>query len=377
MSDQISESNQPLPESTSSVGNPGLANAPGSAPKTVSQKSGSWNGWFWFSLLLMGCLTVSVILNGVLGLAAAAKSGGGFGSQVNLDGYKAQLVDGKESSEEFIAIVPVQGMIMEAPSEETLGKGSLSRLNKLLSKLEKQENLKGVILLVDSPGGGVTTSDLMHHSLLRFKQKTKLPVLALFQDVAASGGYYVAMGADHIMAHRTSITGSIGVISHFYNMTDLMSKVGMKVETVKSLNNEGKESFKDIGSPYRPMRPAERLLIQQMITSMWQRFTEVVAEGRKGKLSKKEVEALADGRIFTGPEALERKLIDSVGYPEEAYDKIREMAKSPDAKILRFTKEKDWEDLFSAQTGIKVPGAQALDRLVSEEARFLYLWDGR
>lgn len=370
------------PDSASSPQLP--ANGPkslGLPPSAVAPKSEKpWSGWFWVSVSLLCVLVLSLIGNGFLGLVAiGAAAGSGIGHSVYLDGYKSTLVDGKSESDDFIAIVPVQGVIMESPSEDSSGKGSLSRLHRLLSELEKQDNLKGIVLLVDSPGGGVTTSDLMHHELKRFKEKKKVPVLALFQDVAASGGYYVAMTADHVMAHRTTVTGSIGVISHFFNMTDLMSKVGVKMNTVKSLNSAGKESFKDIGSPYRPMRPDEQKLIQDMITSMWNRFVDVVAEGRKGKLTREEVATLADGRIFAGPAALENKLIDSVGYPEEAYAKIRELAKSSDAKVLRFSKEKDWDDLFQAQSNIKIPGAQTAERLLGEgpESRFLYLWDGR
>jgi protease IV len=376
------------PHSSTSESSPSQAPLPANGPQSstpsavdeTTKTKGAWGGWFWVSISLLCVLAFSVFANGILGLVAlGSAAGSGIGHSVYLDGYKSTLVDGKADSDDFIAIVPVQGVIMEAPTEDSAGKGSLSRMTKLLAQLEKQDNLKGILLLIDSPGGGVTTSDLMHHELKRFKEKKKVPVLALFQDVAASGGYYVAMTADHVMAHRTSVTGSIGVISHFFNMTDLMNKVGVKMNTVKSLNSAGKESFKDIGSPYRPMRPEEQKLIQEMITSMWNRFVDVVAEGRKGKLSREEVAALADGRIFAGPAALEKKLIDSVGYPEEAYAKIRELAKSTDAKVLRFSKEKDWDDLFQAQSNLKIPGAQAVERLLGEgpESRFLYLWDGR
>lgn len=194
----------------------------------------------------------SLGLNFILGLVAAGNSSGGkFGNHVALKGYQSSLVDSEESSEDFIAVVPVQGMIMEHPSDGE-GKGSLSRLKRLLKELKKQKNLKGILLLVDSPGGGVTCSDVMYHELCEFKKETKLPIVALFQDVAASGGYYVAMAADHIVAHQTTITGSIGVISHFYNFTGLMDKVGVKVNTIKSLNSAGQESFKDIGWPLQP-----------------------------------------------------------------------------------------------------------------------------
>ena len=345
-------------------------------PGPPSARQGSWRGWFWICIFLTFAVIVSLGLNVVLGIAAADSPGKGGGS---LKGFQTHLVDGDPAVREFIAVVPVQGLIMEMPSEDAEGKGSLTRLKLLLKELKKPEtlkNLKGVLLLVDSPGGGVTTSDVMYHELSRFKKETSLPVLALFQDVAASGGYYVSMSADHIMAHQTSLTGSIGVISQFYNVSELVKKLGVKVNTIKSLNFKNKESFKDMGSPYRPMRPEEEKILQDLVTEMWQRFTHVVAEGRKGQLTLEEVQKLADGRIYTAPQALKLKLIDSIGYPDDAYSKIRDMAKADNAKIVRFSKEKSWEDLFNAQA--KVPGLGVLEKVLgnSEEPRLLYLWDG-
>lgn len=125
------------------------------------------------------------------------------------------------------------------------------------------------------------------------------------------------------------------------------------------------------------MRPEERALMQGLITEMWDRFTQVVAEGRKGKLTLVEIQKLADGRVFTGPQALKAKLVDSIGYPDEAYSKARELAKSPSAKILRFSKEKDWEEIFGAQA--HSPTLDMAQKVVGNpsEPRFLYLWDGR
>ena len=299
--------------------------------------------WFFLSIFLALGLGLSLFGNLVLVLAVGAD-----GQETGIKGFSASLVDGEKDEEDFIAIVPVQGMIMEPPSDNP-GKGSLGAMVKLLKQLEKQEHLKGVLLVVDSPGGGVTASDRMYDELKHFKEAKKVPVVAIFEDVAASGGYYVAMAADHIIAHPTTITGSIGVISHFYNFTDLMGKVGVDVNTIKSLNWEGKESFKDIGSPYRKMKPEERKLMQDLITEMWERFTSVVAEGRKGKLTLAEVRKLADGRVFSGGAALKVKLVDQVGYTREAYAEIRKRCGNEKAKIVRYLPEKSWEDLFTAQ----------------------------
>ncbi|MFN8608785.1 MAG: signal peptide peptidase SppA [Vulcanimicrobiota bacterium] len=325
-----------------------------SPPAPTPGRRGSSRVWFFLAIAMALGLALSLLAN--LGLALAL---GGQGGEGGLRGFSASLVDGEKSEEDFIAIVPVQGMILEPPSDNP-GKGSLGSMVKLLKQLEKEEHLKGILLVVDSPGGGVTASDRMYEELKHFKESKKVPVVAVFEDVAASGGYYVAMAADHIVAHPTTVTGSIGVISHFYNFTDLMGKVGVDVNTIKSLNWQGKESFKDIGSPYRKMKPEERKLMQELITEMWERFTNVVAEGRKGKLNLEEVRKLADGRVFSGGAALKARLVDQVGYSRDAYAEIRKRCGNQKAKIIRFLPEKSWEDLFSAQAlvpRVELPGS--------------------
>ena len=303
-----------------------------------------------------------MLLNVVLGAAAAGSS------RERVKGFNVSLVDGEDSEDDFIAIVPVQGVIVEPPSDNP-GKGSVGQLTNLLKQLRKEEHLKGLLLMVDSPGGGVTASDRMYEELRRFKTETKLPVVALFEDVAASGGYYVSMAADHIIAHPTSITGSIGVISHFYDFSELMGRVGVEVNTIKSLNFQGKESFKDIGSPYRKMKPEERALMQKLITEMWERFVTVVAEGRKGKLTPEQIRKLADGRVYSGPEALRQHLIDQVGYVPDAYQEIRKRCGNTKAKIVRYLPEKSWEDLFRAEAENFHP------KLELPSSRILYLWE--
>jgi protease-4 len=330
--------------------------------------------WFWLFLVTAGVLLLSLVANFVLGITAVGKHL--EEGSVEIAGYSSKLIDGEQSSQDFVAIVPVQGTIMEAPDPYGDGNGSVTALTNLLKGLHKNDHLKGLILLVDSPGGGVTASDRMYHALMEFKSEKKIPIVAIFEDVAASGGYYVSMAADHILAYPTTITGSIGVISEFYNVRGLMKKVGVELNTIKSLNSAGKESFKDIGSPFRAMKPAERVILQSLVTEMWGRFTRVVAEGRKGKLTLARVQELADGRVYTGPQALKLHLIDQVGYVEDGYKKIRELSKSPNAKIVRFSHGKGWAQLLSGVESSRwegpIPGSKAL----LDGPRFLYLWSG-
>jgi protease-4 len=257
------------------------------------------------------------------------------------------------------------------------GPGTVSQVKNTLKLLKEDDSVVGVLLVLDTPGGGVTASDRIYHDLSVFKKESKLPIHSIFLDVSASGGYYIAMASDHITAHPTTVTGSIGVISKFYNFSQAMDKVGVSVNVVKSLNSEGEVSFKDIGSPYRPMRPEERELLQGLITEMWDQFTEVVATGREGKLTPEEVRKLADGRVFTGEQALQLKLVDSVGYTEDAYAKIREAAGHQEAKIVAYRKEPGLAELLGFSAQAHEPALETLSvakEVLSHHSGFLYLW---
>lgn len=326
----------------------------------------------WIAILLGLGLSASVLMNLVLFVAVAADEAAGA-----LPDFQEVLVDGERSQHEKVVVIPIHGIIME----EGDGPGSrrlVSDVRAILRSLREDEDVKAVVLDIDSPGGGVTASDQIYHELHRFRKETSIPIVALFGDVAASGGYYVAMASDHVMAHTTSITGSIGVISQFPMVKELMDKVGVEITTIKSLNDEGKPSFKDIGSPFREMTPAERTLFQNLVTEMWQRFTSVVADGRKGKLTLEQVRDLADGRVFTGEQALKLKLVDSLGYQEDAFTRARELGKSPDAKVVRLKRESTFMELLSVSaSSASTPDLlRFLERSGRSGPRVMYLWSG-
>ena len=212
-------------------------------------------------------------------------------------------------SRQKIGVVEVKGMITDA--SDTI---------RQLTKYRKDRSIKGVVLRIDSPGGAVAPSQEIYAEVLRFKQSKK-KIFASMGSVAASGGYYIASAADQIIANPGTLTGSIGVIMTFANVEQLMSKVGLRPETIKS----GK--FKDTGSPTRPMLPEERKLLQSVIDDVYGQFADAVAEGRKMDVEK--VKALADGRIYTGKQAFDLKLVDSLGGLE---DTIRLLAEAVDIK---------------------------------------------
>ncbi len=329
---------------------------------------------FWIALVLALALLGSLLLNAVLGVAAVGS---------NLEtrsgpGYDEVLLDGEASASEKIVVLPIHGIIME----EGEGPGSVrsvSRIRSMLRRLRQDKAVRAIVLDIDSPGGGVTASDQIHHELSRFRKETEIPIVALFGDVAASGGYYVAMAADRIVAHTTTITGSIGVISQFPQVRQLLDRIGVGVLTIKSLNEKGQSSFKDIGSPFRDMRPEEHALIQGLITRMWDRFVDVVAEGRKGRLDRHRVRSLADGRIFTGQQALDLKLVDALGYQEDAFRQARQLGKAADAKVVRLQTRETLLDLLTGAS-MAAPGPHDYLRLLERSGRsgprMMYLWSG-
>ncbi len=173
----------------------------------------------------------------------------------------------------------------------------------------EQKSIKAIVFRIDSPGGGVAASQEIYEAVKRVRESGK-PVVASMGSVAASGGYYVACGADTIMANPGTTTGSIGVIAEFPNIKELLGKIGVQYEIVKS------GRYKDIGSPFHDMTQAEKTHLQSWVDDAYDQFVNVVAEERE--LSKKAVLRLADGRVFTGQQAQKLGLVDLIGDYEKA-----------------------------------------------------------
>lgn len=197
-----------------------------------------------------------------------------------------------------VAVVEVKGMIVNP----------LKVVDKL-RKYSDREDIKAIVLRIDSPGGGVAASQEIYEAVKRVRNTGK-PVVASMASVAASGGYYVALGASKIIANPGSITGSIGVIVSFPLVVELMDKIGAKIETVKS------GDFKDTGSPYREITDKEREYLDKVVADLYNQFVEDVS--RERNIDKKELLKLADGRIFTGAQAFNYGLIDTLGTFEDA-----------------------------------------------------------
>jgi protease-4 len=193
-------------------------------------------------------------------------------------------------------------------------------------------------------------------------------------DVAASGAYYATAGSDWIVAHPTTITGSIGVVMMNFDATVLLQKIGVQDNPIKS------GPYKDMGSWTRPMTPEERQLLQDLIDEMLGRFVKVVADGRK--LSPEKVKALADGRIFSATQAKAAGLVDQIGYHQDALQKVKELAKLKQAKVVRYDKAFSFASFFEAEAEGVLKRPFSLDGLVRDLAyprgpRLMYLWTGR
>jgi protease-4 len=221
----------------------------------------------------------------------------------------------------------------------------VARVKEELDKAAKDEELKAVIVRINSPGGTVNASDLLHHEITQFKKKRKVKVVACFMGLATSGGYYVGTAADHIIAQPTTLTGSIGTIAFKFNIQGLMDKVGVEEESIKSGDK------KDIWSLFRPATPEEREILQGIIDDYQGKFLEVVRAGRRN-LTEENLAIIRDGRIFSGRQALELNLVDELGYLQDAVKWARDSVGMEQAKVVVYSRPGTYVDnIYSMSQG--------------------------
>lgn len=322
------------------------------------KKKGS--GWKIFFTIVLG---LSILANGFMLLGMVGMGVVLAGSSVSADDgiIEKVLVDGDRSNK--IAIVDIEGVINGEMSEW---------VQKQLKTAEEDSHVRALIVRIASPGGGVAASDQIHYYISRFKEHTNKPVLAFMQSIAASGGYYSAVACDEIMAEPTVITGSIGVIMNHLVIKGLLEeKLGIDPVTIKS------GPRKDWPSMFNETTDEEkRYLMERVITPAYDRFVELVYQGRKDVLSADQVRQLADGSIYTAQQALENKLIDVVGYLDDAIYKAEQMAQISGAKVVSY------DEVFSllSMMGAQSKGAISIESEILEKIaapRILYLWDGK
>jgi protease-4 len=264
--------------------------------------------------------------------------------------------DGELSLGDKVAVVAIEGEIMDA--RDTVD---------TLKRYADNAAVKAIVVRINSPGGAIAPSQEIYSAIRRTRKDSGKPVVASMDSVAASGGYYIAAGCERIVANPGSITGSIGVILQWFNTKDLVQWAKMKTETITS------GPMKDAGSPYRDLSPAERAYFQHIVTQLHSQFIRAVAEGRQGKMTVADVAKIADGRVFTGEEALGLKLVDELGTIDDA---VRAAAKSAGIKgdVVRVWPKRRQATLFDLLTG-NSETETLLQRVVSRRLpQFMYRW---
>lgn len=230
--------------------------------------------------------------------------------------------------EHRILVVRIHGVITSSLSA---GGGYDHQLTlEALNSASDDDSIKGVIISVDSPGGGVFESAEIKDAIRYLTEVKKIPVYASFENMAASGGYYVSAFADKIFADEETWTGSIGVILSSFDMSQLLNNIGIEPRVIKSA------AHKDIMSSYRPMTKEEEAYMQELVDGAFNRFVKVVSEGRG--MSKEEVRKIADGRIYDGAMAKEIGLVDSIGSLENAIDEMKEKIGIQNPEVFEYNK---------------------------------------
>jgi protease-4 len=280
------------------------------------------------------------------------------------------------SGKDKVLLVPVDGFISDMRNEGFL-QSSPSMLQEIVSQLRKAARdaaVRAVVLKIDSPGGTVTASDLLYGEIREFREKTGVKVVASMMGVAASGGYYVALPADHIVAHPTTVTGSVGVLFVQPKVAGLMDKIGVEVEVSKS------GEMKDMGSPFRQTTGEEARIMQDLTGELGRRFVDLVAEHRK--LDARRLEEVASARVFLAGDALELGLVDSLGSPKDAIAKAKELAGiTKESRVVVYRRRSYADDnLYNTAVSSLQTGKGALvdfglpDPLLRLKAGFYYLW---
>jgi protease-4 len=272
-----------------------------------------------------------------------------------------------------VVIIELEGMLANARTGGLLQaqENKLSLFTQQMDKAAADPAVKAVVLRINSPGGTVTCSDTMYQMVKKFRETTKKPVIADTQEVTASGAYYVACGCDKIVAHPTSVVGSIGVIFQTFEVSDAMAKLGITSNAIAS------GPFKEMGSPFKKLEPEERALMQQMVDEYYARFVAVVTTNRHVDPSK--LKEATDGRVFSGQKAAEIGLVDRVGLLDDAIALAKEMGNSPSAAVVMYKRPYGYSGSIYSSDSIQPPRSDvmkleipAADDLVP--TGFYYLW---
>lgn len=296
--------------------------APPPPPPPAPVRRFSWSAFLGGTLFGCGCLSWILPLLFFTVLAGALSSVSSLSSR------------GESVPSDSVGLINVDGIITSGKPDGSLFGGSGAEAQRIIRQLKAaraNKRIKAVVLYINSPGGSAAGSDAIYEEVLKLRQ-ADIPVIAAMGDMAASGGYYVAAAADRIYANGATLTGSIGVISQLPNFSDpngWIGRSGYDVEVFKS------GRYKDMGNPFRPIPPDERALFQQMVDDIYGQFLAAVSKGRNIPIAT--LRPLADGRIYTGRQAIKHRLVDQIGTLQDAIAYANKKAGLPeDAEPYRF-----------------------------------------
>ncbi|MBT8341680.1 MAG: signal peptide peptidase SppA [Desulfatitalea sp.] len=298
--------------------------------------------------------------------------------KVTLFGGTAQplqeiTLQGKEKGK--VLVLNVEGIISSMPRRQFLRSepSMVQQVAAYLKHAEKDPDIKALLLKVDSPGGSVTASDIIYHEISGYKSRTGVKVVVAMMNVAASGGYYISLPADHIMCHPTTITGSIGVIFMHTGVNDLMDKVGVRID----INKSGKQ--KDMGSPFRKPTPEEEAIFQGLTDNLADRFLDLVEQHRR--LDPEQRRQIETARVYLPEKAKALGLVDQIGYLDDAIDKAKALAGLPgDARVIAYRRQPRPNDTIYNPTAVAPSGdLTAMLPLMAPlsttwDADFYYIW---
>ena len=320
--------------------------------QALPRKASGWSIFFRIVLVL------SIIGNVFMLLLLVAVSASGLVQSGSKGLYTEEtLVKGNRSNK--VVVISIQGVINSETSSD---------IRSQIQTARNDANVKALIIRTNTPGGGVAASDQIHHEIEKFRQHTGKPVVAFMQSVAASGGYYTSVACDRIIAEPTVITGSIGVIMQVLGVQGLMEdKLGVKAVTIKSgEKKDWPNMFKDMTDEQK------KYLEDKVVMPAYNRFVRLVDKGRT-KLSEAEVRVLADGSIYAADEALQKGLIDQVGYMESAIELAKALADTGNVHVVEYKKTFSFASLMAAESKL---GINIDSKMIDEAStpRLQYLW---
>ena len=318
---------------------------------------------------MQGILLIGFVLVGTLIVAGIHMATGQVGHKdMGVDQYPAlNEVWSYGEGDTKVVTIPLHGLILLDGNESWMGPvaGSADMALQSIHRATHDPEVRALILQIDSPGGGITASDVIYDAILAFKQHQEgRVVIALFGDVAASGAYYIAMAADYILAHPTTITGSIGVLMQSINAHELAMKIGIQDVTIKSGPN------KDLLNPLAPTNAAQTAILQDLVNGMYVRFVNLVADRRD--LPVETVRTLADGRVFAADQAAAVGLIDGIGYWSDAVNQAAEWLNTDAVKVYRYEPSFSFSSFLRAAQPQNPLSAWLRTR---DDTRLMYLWN--